>query len=269
MGLFTRSISKDSKIFIKFVSGEFKNLEEFKEQVIKVSKRVKRRPLLIVFNEFILGTTNIVSRKETKQTIAEISRALAPNTYIFFSIGEKTGRAQKHFSNTGYIIEPAVDGKPKWKAYPKLFFYYHKDKETMYITWADEAALKRAAEKERKKFEEMLVHWYRRACKWFKWKKDLKGGFFPEIEINGQKVRFVVCADLKYEPAVRKADVVITSSRRLWIETLGKKLLVMQAKPRARILVSDVLHKGPVKYYRSKRNEPMEKRLNLKRIHRI
>ncbi|MCD6478557.1 MAG: hypothetical protein J7L44_01575 [Candidatus Diapherotrites archaeon] len=269
MGLLTRHISKGSKIFVKFVPGEFENLEEFKERVLRINGRVKKRPLLIVFNEFILGTANIVNRRETKHAIAEISRALAPNTYVFFSIGEKTGKNQKHFSNTGYIIEPAVCGKPKWKAYPKLFFYYDGRREMMYVARADEEALKKASDKKQREFEGMLVHWYRRTCKWFKWKKDLKEGFFPEIEINGQRVRFVVCADLKYEPAVRKADVIVTSSRGLRIDALGKKLLIMQAKPGAKILVSDVLHKGPVKYYRGKRNKPMEKRLGVRRIHRI
>lgn len=236
-------------LYVRFIPGEFKNLEIFKRFVLNWSKQVKRKkPLLVVFDEAVLGS-KAVTRKEVKNTLSEISKALPSDVYVFFAIAELSGRAQKAFSVSGYIVEPAVGGRAKYKMYPKLMYATSPKGEPKFME-----SERKIAEKLTKTPEErqrMLLHWMKRQALWERRAAKTKRTIFPEVEISGKRVRIAVCADLSKMLGLYGADVIVVPSKLLRIDERVLKEITEILKPGQNILISSAIRRGKEREYRS------------------
>ncbi len=263
-------------LFVRFVPGEFKNLEVFKRFVLNWSGQVKKKkPLLVVFDEAVLGS-RLVTRKETKRIVGEISRGLPDNVYVFFAIAEQHGRVKRDFSVTGYIVEPAERaGKAKYKVYPKLM-YATNSKGRVKFMESERKIAKRIA-KTPEEMKKVLLRWMKRSALWERRAIKTKQAIFPEINIAGKKVRIAVCADLSRMIGLYGADIIVVPSKLLHINEQALREITEILRPGQHILISSALRRkegkeyiSPLKIFRSKeRGRRGIVPLRRRRIYRI
>lgn len=269
-------------IFARFVPGTFQNLEEFKQKALDLSKRVrKRKPLLLVFDELVLGSKP-VSRKQTKKTLRKISKSLPQNCYVFFSVAEKTGKRELFYSNTGYVIQPTVKAKKaKYKVYPKLSFVFPRKKEEFgkipSLGELDMDAIKKIAQSHKEK-NAQVIHWLERQAKWIHKKEKAGKSVFPELKIGGKKVKFAVCGDASKLFKLRDADLIVVPAKSLHINPRMERVLPRVLKPGQKILISNAFRKKDkkpkaLKIYRSQPKAKKKRKgivsLKKRRIHRV
>ncbi|MCD6478556.1 MAG: hypothetical protein J7L44_01570 [Candidatus Diapherotrites archaeon] len=262
-------------LFVRFVPGEFKNLEIFKRFVLNWSRQVKKKkPLLVVFDEAVLGS-RLVTRKETKRIVEEISRGLPDDVYVFFAIAEQHGRAKRDFSITGYIVEPACAGKAKYRVYPKLM--YATDSKGRPKFMESERNIAKRIAKTPEEMEKVLLRWIKRGALWERRAIKTKRSIFPEISIAGKKVRIAICADLSRMIGLYGADIIVVPSKLLHINEQVLKEITEILRPGQHILISSALRRkegkkyiSPLKIFRSKeRGRRGIVPLRRKRIYRI
>ena len=244
-------------LFVRFVPGEFKNLEIFKRFVLNWSRQVKKKkPLLVVFDEAVLGS-RLVMRKETKRIIGEISRSLPDDVYVFFAIAEQHGKGKRDFSVTGYIVEPARAGKARYKVYPKLM--YATDSRGRPKFMESERKIAKRIAKTPEEMKKVLLKWMKRSALWERRAIKTKQAIFPEINIAGKKVRIAVCADLSRMMGLYGADIIVVPSKLLHIDEQVLKEITEILRPGQHILISSAIRRkegrkyvSPLKIFRSK-----------------
>jgi len=244
-------------LFVRFVPGEFKNLEIFKRFVLNWSRQVKKKkPLLVVFDEAVLGS-RLVMRKETKRIIGEISRSLPDDVYVFFAIAEQHGKGKRDFSVTGYIVEPARAGKARYKVYPKLM--YATDSRGRPKFMESERKIAKRIAKTPEEMKKVLLKWMKRSALWERRAIKTKRTIFPEINIAGKKVRIAVCADLSRMMGLYGADIIVVPSKLLHIDEQVLKEITEILRPGQHILISSAIRRkegrkyvSPLKIFRSK-----------------